>query len=426
MRLTRRLGLLTMIVVAVPGVLTGCTSGSGHPDAAPASPSPAAAPPTVSLTPATGGKDVPVSAEITAAATNGQVTEVTLTDDKGATVPLTMRADGSSWVPATPLAYERTYTAQATVAGAAGLTATQATTFSTMSRPARTIDSTLYFAAGQTYGVAMPITLNFAEAVPEAARAQVQKRLFVTTDPPQPGAWHWLATGTEVFYRAPDYWQPGTTISVRTALEGLPMGGDLYGDADRTATSKISDSSVFLDVDNATKQMTVTVNGAVTRTIPVSMGKPGTPTSSGKMVIMEKFDWTTFDTRNDPQGGYVVTVANAQRLTWGGEFIHAAPWSVGDQGHSNVSHGCTNVSDEASAYLMNVTHVGDQVTIKGTEVALDMGNGWTAWNLDWADFVKGSALPVPPDLVPAAQKAAAAATSPPPATPQPATSPSGR
>jgi lipoprotein-anchoring transpeptidase ErfK/SrfK len=422
MKLTRRLGLLLMIAVAAPAALAACTSDTKDPTAQ-ASPSPSPSPPALTLTPAAGSAGVPVSAEIAATATGGEVTAVTLADDKGTAVQLTRRDDGSTWVPATPLAYQRSYLAQATATSPNGLSTTQTTTFSTMAKPARTIDSTLYFADGMTFGVAMPITLNFGEPVPEAARAEVQRRLFVTTDPPQPGAWHWLPTGTEVFYRAPDYWQPGTKIFVRTAFEGIPLGGDLYGDADRWASSTISDRAVFLDIDNATKQMTVTINGVVDRTIPVSMGKPNTPTSSGKMVIMEKFDRTTFDTRNDPDGGYVVTVANAQRLTWGGEFIHAAPWSVGDQGYRNVSHGCTNVSDEASRYLMDVTHVGDQVSIKGTEVTLDLGNGWTAWNLSWDDYVKGSALPVPADIMPAAQKAAAAASASPSTTSRPTTTP---
>ena len=46
------------------------------------------------------------------------------------------------------------------------------------------------------------------------------------------------------------------------------------------------------------------------------------------------------------------------RLTWGGEFIHAAPWSVG-QGNTNVSHGCVNMSDGNAAWLFAITHIGD-------------------------------------------------------------------
>ncbi len=154
-----------------------------------------------------------------------------------------------------------------------------------------------------------------------------------------------------------------------------------------------------MEIDNATKQMSVIRDGKLLRKLPVSLGKPSTPTSSGKMVIMEKHDFTTFDTRGsaDP---YVVDVEDAQRLTWGGEFIHGAPWSEGDQGYTNVSHGCTNLSAANADWLMGVTQVGDLVTVKGTEVELNEGNGWTAWNVSWEEFAKGSALPVPAGLRP--------------------------
>ena len=84
-------------------------------------------------------------------------------------------------------------------------------------------------------GVAMPVVIEFDTEVPEEARAGVQRRLFVTTNPPQPGVWHW-PSGRQVWYRAPVYWQPGTTISVRAALAGVPMGNGSYGDTDRSAT----------------------------------------------------------------------------------------------------------------------------------------------------------------------------------------------
>ncbi|MGS2615031.1 Ig-like domain-containing protein [Micromonospora sp. LZ34] len=393
MELRRRLALLAVSIAATPLVLGGCTAdrkpGEGR-----------AAPPELSVTPTDRARDVPVSAEVGTAVKGGRVTAVRITDDKGKEVKAEPREDGSGWVPSTTLQPKRTYTAEVTATGDRGATTTRKTTFTTMpksSKPA--ITSTLYFAGNRTYGTAMPVTVSFDPPIPKEARADVQRRLFVKTDPPQPGAWSWVSDGSQVYYRAPDFWRPGTTISVRAGLEGMPIGREHVGDADRRATSKIG-RQVALEIDNATKQMSVLRDGKVVRKIPVSMGKPSTPTSSGKMVIMEKHEYTTFDTRGsaDP---YVVDVEDAQRLTWGGEFIHAAPWSVGDQGNTNVSHGCTNVSNEAADWLMGVTQVGDLVTIKGTEVKLDEGNGWTAWNVSWDRFAKGSALPVPAGLGPA-------------------------
>ncbi|MEV0807711.1 Ig-like domain-containing protein [Micromonospora sp. NPDC050200] len=395
MDVRRRLTLLAVTIAATPLILGGCTADR-KPGAAGG-----AAGPAVTVTPAEGTKEVPVSAEVGTSVSGGKVTGVKLTDDKGKQVAGEPREDGSSWVPSTPLEKGRTYTAEVTASGDKGRTTVRRTTFVTAAKSTKqAITSTLYFTGDQTYGTAMPVTVAFEPGIPKEARADVQRRLFVKTDPPQPGAWSWLEDGTQVYYRAPDFWKPGTKISVRAGLEGLPIGKQYVGDDDRRAASKIG-RQVALDIDNATKQISVFQDGKLLRKIPVSLGKESTPSSSGKMVIMEKFQQTTFDTRGAPDGGYVVDVEDAQRLTWGGEFIHAAPWSEGDQGNTNVSHGCANVSNTAADWLMGITQVGDLVTVKGTETQLQAGNGWTAWNTGWDEFVKGSALPVPPGLKPA-------------------------
>jgi lipoprotein-anchoring transpeptidase ErfK/SrfK len=219
--------------------------------------------------------------------------------------------------------------------------------------------------------------------------------MFVSTDPPQPGAWHWVSNGTQAYYRAPEYWQPGTKITARIALGGHPMGKGKYGDTDRKATAKIGER-FEIKVDNKTKKMTVLKNSKVVKTLPVSLGKKATPSASGTMVVMEKKEQTVFDTTNDPNPAdrYRVDIAFAQRLTWSGQYIHAAPWSVAQQGRSNVSHGCVNVSTENARWLFGQTKIGDPVTVTGTEEKLGPGNGWTAWNMSWKEFIKGSALPV--------------------------------
>jgi lipoprotein-anchoring transpeptidase ErfK/SrfK len=136
----------------------------------------------------------------------------------------------------------------------------------------------------------------------------------------------------------------------------------------------------------------------------VSLGKPSTPSSSGTLVVMEKKETTVFDTTDDADASdrYRIDIDFAQRLTWKGEYIHSASWSVGDQGKRNVSHGCVNLSPSNARWLFDKTLVGDPVTVKGTERQLAAGNGWTAWDVTWAEFVKGSALPVPADLKPKA------------------------
>src|SRR5258706_13700575 len=95
----------------------------------------------------------------------------------------------------------------------------------------------------------------------------------------------------------------------------------------------------------------------------------------------------------DVPGEYRVPIEYAERITWDGQYIHAAPWSVGDQGVDNVSHGCVNVSTENAAWIFDVSHIGDPVTVTGTEAHIAPGDGWTVWDLNWTDYIKGSALP---------------------------------
>jgi lipoprotein-anchoring transpeptidase ErfK/SrfK len=397
-------------------LIAGCGPAATGGTAAPKPNAPPAKPFTVAITPATGTANAPVSTELGLSGVFGKVTAITLTQAGGGAVGGNMRQDGTSWVPDAPLKYSTAYQANVTGIGADGKSVTRTTSFTTMGQPGNTVGTGLYLQDGTTVGVAMPVVVEFDPPVPDSARAAIQQRLFVSTMPFQPGVWHW-DSGRQVEYRAPQYWKPGTVISVRSALQGLPMGDGSYGDTDRSATVTVG-QKVVMNVDNATKQMSVYVNDQLARQMPVSLGKPSTPSSSGTMVTMSHDYSTIFDTTREGPGGYRVQVNYAMRLTWGGEFIHAAPWSVGDQGHTNVSHGCVNMSTDNSAWLFGITHIGDPVTVKGTEVQLSLGNGWTGWNQSWGDFVKGSAVPVPAQLAAGtAPPAAAAAPAHPAASP---------
>jgi lipoprotein-anchoring transpeptidase ErfK/SrfK len=353
-----------------------------------AAPSPSASPLELAVTPGAGGAGLPITTEIGTTVHNGQVTDVALVDKSGKRVPGALRQDLSSWVPAAPLAWSTGYTATVTAKGVDGTTTTRTTSFTTMARPGGSrVGSGLYMFTGQTYGVAMPVAVEFESDIPESARAAVQARLFVKSDPPQVGAWHWFGA-RQVLYRPEKYWEPGTKLTVRSALAGLPIG-KRYGDTDRSAQVTIG-RKLTIEVDNATKQMQVFQNDQLIRTMPVSLGKPSTPSSSGTMVIMSKEESTVFDTTAEGPNGYRINIAYAQRLTWEGQFIHAAPWSVDAQGHRNVSHGCVNVNNANALWLFQTTLVGDPVTVHGTERGLDPGDGWTAWNMPWSQYIQPS------------------------------------
>ncbi|MFJ6195486.1 Ig-like domain-containing protein [Micromonospora sp. NPDC092111] len=413
-RFTRGGAMVGALVLAASLALAGCgddqkkaaefVSGTGASPSggAPASPGPDGTTPTttapgLAVSPADGAKNRPVSTEIGARLPDGgKVSSVSLTSADGKQVDGNMRLDGTSWVPSAALKYGTTYTATVTGTGSDGQPRQGVSTFTTMAKPKSMIGSGLYLFDDRTYGVGMPVVVEFHPGIPKKDRAAVQKRMFVKTDPPQPGTWHWVYNGTQAYYRAPEYWQPGTTLSVRIGLAGIPLSNGRYGNVDRSATAKIGRSFV-MKVDNATKKMEVFEGGKLVRTLPVSLGKKSTPSSSGTMVVMEKKEKTVFDTMDepDPDNQYRTEIDFAQRLTWGGEYIHAAPWSEGVQGRRNVSHGCVNVSMAMGRWLFEQTKIGDPITVSGTPRKLEPGNGWTAWSLSWSEFVKGSALPVP-------------------------------
>ena len=59
-------------------------------------------------------------------------------------------------------------------------------------------------------------------------------------------------------------------------------------------------------------------------TFPVSLGYPNTPTKRGVKVIMEK----GLDISMRGPGYYDPGVKFTQRLTYGGEYLHSAPWNL--------------------------------------------------------------------------------------------------
>jgi hypothetical protein len=120
---------------------------------------------------------------------------------------------------------------------------------------------------------------------------------------------------------------------------------------------------------------------------PISTGRAGKETPNGTYLSIEKAN---------PQhmvgADYDIEVPYSVRFTWSGNFIHAAPWSVGEQGYANVSHGCVNLSPEHAQTYYGMSVPGDPVTITGSPRGGAWNDGWTVWFLSWRKLVHGSAL----------------------------------
>lgn len=250
-----------------------------------------------------------------------------------------------------------------------------------------------YPMSGSTVGVGMPLTIQFD--APVADKATFERHLKVVTKPRQVGSFRWISD-REVRWRPKEYWKPGTKITLHADIDSIPAGNGYWGQESRTAHITIGRSMVSR-VNVQTHKMKVFENGKRIRVIPVSTGSPEWPTRNGTKVIVSQERYRTMDSSTvgipaDSPGAYRIKVEYAQRLTYSGEFIHAAPWSLGSHGNANVSHGCTGMSTANAAWFMGVSMIGDPVEYVGSNRPMELTNGLGDWNLPFAEYRKGSAL----------------------------------
>lgn len=371
--------------VLTAGTLTGCTIGQ-EPVSEAQSPVVESEPARLLVSVADGAKGVDPSEPVTVTSAEG-LRKVTMTNQDGKVVDSELSADGREWSTAEDLGYHRTYTIKAE--DRAGRTT--ATTFSTVS-PASTAGVALAPLDGATVGVAQTVTLRFGAAVKD--RQAAQDAITITTSPDVEGAFYWL-NNSELRWRPKEYWTPGTQVDVRADIYGANLGGGVYGSQDNRMSFTIGED-VRTVVDDATKSMTVYRNGEVLRTIPVSLGTEKWATPNGTYIIGDEresmvMDSTTFGLGYD-QGGYRTEVEYATQMSWSGIYVHAAPWSVGDQGSRNVSHGCINVTTEAAAWFQGVVKRGDPVEVRNTVGGVLSGyDGLGDWNIPWETWRAGNA-----------------------------------
>jgi lipoprotein-anchoring transpeptidase ErfK/SrfK len=341
--------------------------------------------------------DVPVSTRLQVFAHHGRLSTVTVSGS-GEVGALTgaIAGDGSAWKADDLLEPGTTYTVKASVRGDDGdlVTKRQKFTTQTLSLSQQTYPSVAPL-PGETVGVGMPVIVSFD--VPVTDRANIEKHLHVTTAPEQPGTWHWISD-SEVHYRPKKYWKTGTQVDVDVDINGVDAGNGIYGQEDRDVQFQVGDAHVY-KVDTRTDQMKVFSNGKLLRTIPITTGQqPKFTTRSGIKVIIEKFDSKRMNSETvgipvDSADGYDIdNVQWAMRVTYSGEFLHAAPWSVGSQGHANVSHGCTGMSTDNADWLYHMTIRGDVVDYVGTDRPMEPTNGYGDWNIPWSEYQQGSAL----------------------------------
>jgi lipoprotein-anchoring transpeptidase ErfK/SrfK len=393
---------LLLTVTTAAALLTACNADNAVPDAGGSEPSSSA--PTPSQTPADpvaissnvgkGERGVPVDRRVSVKATAGRLSSVTVTAGT-TTIDGKLATDGASWVADGLLEPDTLYTVVAKADGEQGGTTERRVRFRT---EALTLDEQTYPSVapldGETVGVGMPVIVTFD--LPVTNKKAFERHMSVTSEPAQKGAWHWLSD-REAHWRPASYWRPGSDVTVDVGINSVPAGNGVYGQEDRKLAFHVGDSHIYR-VNTQTHQMKVWVNKKLARTIPITTGKAGFTTRSGTKVIIEKSaskrmrSETIGIGKNNPEYYDLDNVQWAMRLTYSGEFIHAAPWSVGSQGYANVSHGCTGMSTSNAKWLFDLSRRGDVVEYTGTDRPMEFGNGYGDWNESFAQYAEGSAL----------------------------------
>ncbi|GAA4712550.1 Ig-like domain-containing protein [Pseudonocardia yuanmonensis] len=386
---------LGILVGVHPSAAAGAFGAAGSAPVAGAPTVDAAPAPVVHITPAQGTPLNPTD-PITVTVTDGTARAVHVTNTRtGTAVDGTLAPDGHTWTSTGDLAYAATYAVAVDTLDRDQAPGRTDGTVATIAPKAEAYPSFVPAPNSvPTVGVGQPIVVRFDHAI--ADRAAAEKALTVTSSPAQPGGWYWISD-TEVHYRPQQYWKPGTTLTVRADLYGVDLGAGTYGSTDRTMTVKVHDAWVA-KADGASEQMQIFDDGQLVKTMNISLGAPGFPSHTGPHVISDKqpsivMDSCTYGVCEGQPGYYKEKVDLDLRISDDGEFVHSAPWSVGQQGNANVSHGCVNLAPADARWFYDHFGIGDVVEIANSGgPALPVYDTYGDWELSWADWKAGSAL----------------------------------
>jgi lipoprotein-anchoring transpeptidase ErfK/SrfK len=353
------------------------------------------------FSPADGATSVQPDTPVTVSSSQGALTSVTVTSG-GSSVAGNLSSDHTKWTSTDGLQPGANYSVTATVQGPGGVTGQRTASFSTIA-PTATVTLTLFPYGGMTVGVGEPVIVHFNHSVPAAAQQSVLSHFTITESNPVPGGWHWFSP-YELHFRPQNYWPTGEQVSVVSDLNGWDAGNGRWGTGRVTANFVIGDAHVSV-ANLSSDRMTVYNNGAVIATYPVSGGRDQYPTMNGTHIVMDKepvvhmVSSTVGIPVNSP-AGYDEYVYNDVHISDSGEYVHDAPWSVGSQGRTNVSHGCINLGPNDSKSFYDFSRVGDIVQVTGSPRPPVSGDhGVMDWATDWSQWTPGtvnSSNPTPP------------------------------
>jgi lipoprotein-anchoring transpeptidase ErfK/SrfK len=370
-------GAAALLAAACSSAPAGHQAGqSGHTAASPSVSPPAL----VAISPANGTRNANPSKGITVTVSQGKISNVAVTTGSDGVAGV-LASGAQSWQTKWPLRPSTKYNVTVTAVNPSGKMITATSTFRTLT-PSATMSATTAL-GNQTYGVGMPIMITFSS--PVTRRAAVEKAIEIKASRPVVGSWMW--DGNQALdFRTQVYWPQHTNVSFVAHFNGLEFAPGVFGTANLSQGFHIGNSLIGV-TSTRTHKTRIYWKNKLFGVWPDSSGMPGDDTADGTYLTIEKANPTLMS----GPGYKNVPVYWSVRFTWSGNYYHAAPWSLYQQGFTNVSHGCVNLSPANAQTYYNWAVPGDPITITGSPSTGIWNDGYTEWFYSWKQLLRHSA-----------------------------------
>ena len=358
------------------------------------------------VNPGAGATNVPLDAPVTISDTAGSLTSVKVTSASGTAVAGSTSATTGQWASTGSLVGSTTYSVEVSVTSN-GVTASKTSSFTTLT-PTDTVTATVFPTDGMQVGVGQPIVLRFNyDVTTTAAQKAIESRLTVAMTTPVSGGWYWFSDH-ELHFRPHTFWPAHDIVQISGDLGGIDAKGTGVAWTAGSVLDSFSIGDARISYANlASEVMTVTLNGATLYSYPISGGRPEYPTMNGIHIVLDRetvvhMVSSTVGIPVHSPNGYDEYVYDDVHISDSGEYVHAAPWSVGSQGRTNVSHGCINLSTARAMQFYNFSRIGDVVEVTGSARPAAYGDhGVMDWsNPPWSDFAPAHVIQLASASVP--------------------------
>jgi lipoprotein-anchoring transpeptidase ErfK/SrfK len=406
----RRTVILGAVGTAAGLTVAGCSAASHASKGTDAAPNlaagswhaPTATPISLTVTPKAGTDDVSPTDLVTVAVEGGKLQSVSVAAGSKS-LSGAVQSDGT-WSSTGTLAYGKTYKVTASILDSTGAKVEKTSTFTTL-KPSHVAGITFQangmssLKTGGTYGMGQPVIVAFSHSVTNKAAAE--KAIEVETSPSVEGKFHWISSSI-VHWRPAKYWAKGTKIKVSVNAYGVELGKGVYGATNKQTHFTIG-RSLLAVCDNTAHRTKVYIDGKMVRNMASSTGRGGYTkgangqqihfwTQEGPHVVLSKEMTHTMSSASygltDPKNPFYYAPEVVQlctRITYSGEFLHAAPWNH-SLGKANISHGCINLSVADAQWVYDNFIVGDVVDVQHTPKPLPLTDGLGDWTVSYDKY----------------------------------------